>query len=116
MRHSLQLNLPPMPVQPLDTPSEAHVQKLDLPDNSLNEAKESFGRALKSAIGDSSLKEFGDPSQVKRTTDGDISNVIARVWQREDTRLEFVKALAKESGVARVHCTIEFDEPIRRRA
>jgi hypothetical protein len=53
MRPTVQLNLPPMPVQPLDTPPEAQVQKVDLPDVSLNEAKESFGRALKSAIGDS---------------------------------------------------------------
>lgn len=83
-------------------------------DGSLDAAKKSFGRALKTAMGDTSMKEFGDPSLVNRITDGDISSVIGRVWQRNG--LELVKALAKESGVARVHTTIEFDEPKRRQA
>lgn len=96
----------------LDSLGKPVVLKVDLPEESLEIAKKSFGRALKVAIGDSSLKEFGDPSLVNRITDGDISNVIGRVWQRNG--LELVKALAKESGLARVHTTIEFDEPKRR--
>lgn len=91
--------------------AKASVQRMDLPEDSLEIAKKSFGRAVKVAIGDSSLKEFGDPSLVNRITDGDISNVIGRVWQRNG--LALVKALAKESGAARVHTTIEFDEPIK---
>ena len=112
MPRSLQLNLPPALVNRLDTGAESKVQKLDdaakAAEIPLETAKAQIGRALKRTIArtDSVLKDFGDPSQVKRVCDGDVPTVIARAWQREATRREFVLALAEESGLAEVTTTV----------
>lgn len=102
-----QLNLPPTLVKRLDEGHEARIQKLDM---SLEEAKSRVGRAVKAAIrrSDASLKDFGDPSQVNRWTLGENPNV-ARLFQRADTRREFIRALAEEDGAARVRMSIDFD-------
>lgn len=104
MSTSVQLNLPPTPVQRLDNGPDHEVQKVDratvLEDITLEMAKCHIGQALKKTISrtDSVLKDFGDPSQVKRVCDGDVSSVLARAFMRPDTRRELVRALAEESG------------------
>lgn len=97
---SVQRSLPPMEVQRLDA-ADTSVQKMDLDDVPLQMAKSDLGRALQRMITrtDSALKDFGDPSHVKRICDGEFPSVIARAWVREDTRLEFVLALADASGL-----------------
>lgn len=105
-----QINLPPMPVQPLDRRGETVRPESGpstvLPDVSLESAKKQFGRALRRSITDidAPLKEFGDPSHVTRVLEGEIPNVIARVWMRASS--EMVEALARESGKFDVHRTI----------
>lgn len=99
-----QLNLPPAPVQRLETKGDARVQKVDTARNveeiPLEMAKAHIGSALRKTIArtDSVLKDFGDPSQVKRVCDGDVPSVIARAFMKAETRREFVRALAEESG------------------
>jgi urease alpha subunit len=71
-------------------------------------AKCQIGAALRKSIArtNSVLKDFGDPSLVRRVCDGDVPSVIARAWQRADTRRELVKALAEESGAFDVRCSM----------
>lgn len=73
---------------------------MDLNEIPLQMAKAEIGRALHQSITvtDSALKDFGDPSHVKRVCEGDVPSVIARAWQRKDTRDAFVTALAKKAG------------------
>jgi hypothetical protein len=103
-RTESQLNLPPLPVQRLESEGEPRIQKVDLAEIPLEMAKCQIGAALKKTIArtDSVLKDFGDPSQVKRVCDGDVPSVLARAWQRIETRREFVAALAEESGLFEV--------------
>jgi hypothetical protein len=80
----------------------------ELPAISLNMAKCELGSAIHQAIVRTGLplKEFGDSSRVKRVCDGDVSEVIARLWQTEDRRKSFIEALAKASGLFDVHISI----------
>jgi hypothetical protein len=103
-RSSVQLNLPPSPVNRLDGPrptGETAVQKLDSLQIPLEMAKAQIGKAFAKTIARSAsvLKDFGDPSQVKRFCDGDVSTVLAKAWQKPETRRELVKALAEESDM-----------------
>ncbi len=90
----------PEPVQRVENDGESAVQKVDLEEIPLHMAKAQIGKALHQSITrtDSPLKDFGDPSHVKRVCEGDVPSVIARAWQRADTREEFVIALAKRAG------------------
>lgn len=107
-----QLSLPPMPVQRLDKQGETESPKSGPPDRigyiPLDMAKAQIGSALRQTIHGtgSALKEFGDPSHVNRVCDGEIPTVIARAWQRANTRRELVRALAEESGLFHVHLSI----------
>jgi hypothetical protein len=100
MRRSVQLNLPPAPVQRLEGHGEPPVQKVDYVEIPLEMAKAQLGSALRTTIRvtGAALKEFGDPSQVNRVCDGDIPSVLARAWARPHTRKELIKALADASG------------------
>lgn len=107
-RATVQLNLPPVPVQRLENGDEARVQKVDPIDIPLHMAKAQIGSALKDAMkrSDLALKDLGDPSHVRRVCEGDIPNVIARAWSKPETRREFVIALAEASGLAEVETTV----------
>lgn len=107
-RHQDQMALPPMEVQRLEKSGETGVQKVDVPEITLEMAKVQLGSAVRATLRrtDSSLKEFGDPSQVNRVCDGEVPTVLARVWARVDTRRALVIALADESGLFDIHTQI----------
>ena len=92
-----QLNLPPMPVNRVAAGPGGDVHKVDMP---IEAAKQAVGRAVQKAITRSgaALKEFGDKAQVSRWCQGENPNV-ARLFQHEDARRQFVLALAEESGM-----------------
>jgi hypothetical protein len=96
MATSVQLNLPPLPVNRVADEPVSRVNEVDL---ALDQAQLAVGRAVQKAITRSGagLKEFGDKGQVSRWCQGENPNV-ARLFQRRDTRREFIKALAEESG------------------
>jgi hypothetical protein len=108
---SLQQSLPPMEVKRLDGENISRPQNglpRELPAISLQMAKAQIGGALRTTIHrtGASLKEFGDPSRVNRVCDGEIPEALARAWQAEDRRKEFVLALAEASGCFDIHTSI----------
>lgn len=113
MPRSLQRALPPMEVQRVDDANvlgESGGPKSgprDMPEMSLDMAKAQIGSALRQTIRGDALKEYGDPSHVNRVCDGEIPGPLARAWQRPDRRLEFVRELAKASGLHVVRTVIE---------
>lgn len=92
-----QLTFGPLPVHRVDGPSAGDVHKVDMP---IEDAKQAIGRAVGRTLirSGAALKEFGDKSQVRRWTEGENPNV-ARLWQREEVRRQFVLALAEECGM-----------------
>lgn len=110
MSKSVQSPLPPMEVKRLDERQEARVQKLDEAEITLEMAKAQIGRAVGKVIKrtDAVLKDYGDPSLVKRFCDGEVPSVLARVWQRH--RLELLKAMAENEPRVKVRTTFEFEE------
>ena len=110
MPRSVQQPLPPMEVRRVDDQGESRRPEngpREFPEISLDMAKAQIGHALRITIGGSALKEFGDPSQVKRVCDGEIPAPLARAWQRQDRRRAFVRALAEESGLFDVRLSID---------
>jgi hypothetical protein len=115
MKPMVQSPLPPMEVKGLDGDQWARgskVQKLDDASITLDMAKAQLGRAIQKTIfrTNSVLKDFGDPSRVKRVCEGDISEVFARAWQRHDRRREFLRALAEEEASVLVETIYRFKE------
>jgi hypothetical protein len=95
MARSVQQPLPPMLVQRLDERSEGRIQKVDNA-LSLEQARGLAADIVAAVIAESgeSLKAFGDPSQVKRWTQGENPN-LARLIQKTDGRKAMAKALLK---------------------
>jgi hypothetical protein len=106
----MQLTTGPLEVKRLDKDQQPRVQKLDEADITLEMAKAQIGRAVGKTIAhtQSVLKDFGDPSLVKRFCDGEVPSVLARVWQRH--RLELLKAMAESEPRVVVKTTFEFEE------
>ena len=104
MSRSMQLNLPPALVKGVADEGSGQVNKVDMP---MDQAQKAIGRAVGKAItrSGSALKEFGDKGQVSRWCQGENPN-LAKLWQREDVRRQFVLALAEESGLAEVEVTV----------
>lgn len=99
-----------MEVQRLDGDQRTRVQKLDEAGITLEMAKIQIGRAVGTVISrtDCPLKDFGDPSLVKRFCSGEVPSVLARVWQRH--RCELLKAMAESEPSVKVRTIYEFEE------
>jgi hypothetical protein len=107
MGRSVDQEPPSSEVQRLDETGESLSPKSgprQLPNISLEMAKAQIGNALRRTIQGDSLKEYGDPSHVRRVCNGDISEPLARAWAHR--RRELVQALAEESGLFDVHMSI----------
>lgn len=104
-----QLGFGPLPLQRLENaPRNGNsdgLQKVELP---LDDAKVAVGRAVARALtrSGSTLKKFGDPSQVRRWCSGLENPSLARLWTCPEMRRELLVALAEESGCALVDVTI----------
>lgn len=101
MPEHFQQNLPALPLERLETRGEGVLQKVDAAPMSFAEARRVTGSAAYDAIRKSGrgLKDFGDPAQVGRQCKG-LENVnIARLWQDQQTREEFVVELAERAGL-----------------
>jgi hypothetical protein len=96
MPRSVQQPLPPMLVQRLDSEGESHIQKVDTRDLSLEKARGLAADIVSAVITESGapLKAYGDPSQVKRWTQGENPN-LARLLQKTEGRKAMAKALLK---------------------
>lgn len=108
MRTTFAPALRSLPDKRLDAGDPDDIQKLDTADLSLDDARQAVGRAIARAIArsDSSLKDFGDESQVNRWKKGENPN-FARLWRCRRMRRELLVALAEESGFAEVRLTVE---------
>jgi len=106
MNSSVQLGLGPMEVHGSENRREGGVRKVDGDAMSVESAKAQLGGAVRHAIRGRGLKDFGDPSLVKRVCDGEVPTVLAQVWKDPETRRELVTALAEASGLAEVSTTI----------
>lgn len=96
MPRSVQLNLPPSPLERVEMSQPVLLHKEEM---SLDEAKAVVGRAVKSAIRivGAGLKDFGDKSQVGRWCSGQENPNLARLWQDPEVRRVVLLALIKES-------------------
>lgn len=99
--NSVDRTSPPSPDKRFEGESESRVNKLDGVEIPRQMAKAQLGRAYRRTVRASDLrsKSFGDPGQVSRLGSGDWPEPIIRAWQREDTRLELLRNLARESGL-----------------
>lgn len=101
-RTDSQLAFGPMEVNRSDSEGEGAIQKVDLPaDLPLEMAKMQLGATVRRTLKktETPLKVVGDPSQVVRVCEGEIPSVLARVWANTERRREWIKAMAKESGL-----------------
>jgi len=112
MKTSMQATFGPMEVQRLDKGGETKVQKSDEAEMPLEEAKKQIGEALHKTIArtDAVLKDFGDPSLVKRFCEGEVPSVLARAWQRQDRRRELLRALIEKESTITTKTIYVFEE------
>jgi len=99
MPRSVPLHLVPPPVKRIDESGKTRTAEPHLPEMSLETAKAQIGQAGEKAIGGRARKEFGDPAQVTRFCQGEVSSVLARIWQRPETRGQWIEELARSSGL-----------------
>jgi hypothetical protein len=99
-----------------DAESPSVVNKVDrLPEKAIAMAKASVGAALKRAIGDESIKAFGDKGLVSKLTTGEkVPDYLARIYQDETARTEF--ALAMLEGLEHVEIVTETVVRVRKRS
>lgn len=104
--------LPPMEVNRVGRPSArptAMVNPVDHDD--LGQAKAHVGAAVKSAIGDQPLKQFGDKGLMSKVCAGEkVPDYLARIYQDREARRRFVRAWLKDDGAVRVRVVYEFEE------
>lgn len=73
-------------------------------------AKASMGAAVKDAIGDGALKEFGDKGKLSKVISGEkVPEYLARIYQDVPARRRLGLALLKDDPQVRVRLVIECD-------
>lgn len=96
-----QLNLPPAPLDKVDSRPRVRIHKVD---DSLAEAKRAIARAVSRAITRTGTpyKNLGDKSQVGRwcREDEPENPILHRLWQCPQLRKALVITLAEEAGMA----------------
>jgi hypothetical protein len=97
MSHSLQRNLPPMPLPSVERRSEGPLHKVETGDLPLEAAKQLAGAIVADVLHDTRAvaKEYGDRSAVGRWTRGEENPNLARLIQTAAARKAMAKALLK---------------------
>lgn len=87
---------------------EPALPSLDVP---LRMAKVELGAAVTAAIGDAPLKQFGHEGQMSAVCSGEkVPDYLARIYEDDDARLRFAKALLHGDTRVRFTTVIEIDE------
>jgi hypothetical protein len=87
------------------------VNKVDHGPDPLEIAKVLVGRALKAGIGDEPLKTYGDKGLLSNVLSGEkVPDYLARIYQNDEARRRFARALLADDDAVRVRTVIEWDE------
>lgn len=87
------------------------VSNVDRDADPLEIAKVSVGRALKAGIGDEPLKAYGDRGFMSNVLSGEkVPEYLARIYQNDEARRRFARALLADDDAVRVRTVIEWDE------
>ena len=99
-RSSVQLNLPPAPLQRVERHGEAVLHKVENDDLPLEKAKELAGEIVRAVLKDTdaTAKEFGDKSQVGRWARGLENPNLAKLIASTERRKAMARALLKSCG------------------
>lgn len=111
MGRSFQHQLPPMEVRRPDSERKPQSGNRTLPEIPLEMAKAGIGRAIKSAIGDDSMKVYGDDSLMAKVISGErIPDYLARIYRNPDARRRYALELLKGDPRVRIRTTVDWDE------
>lgn len=109
-----QLNLPPQEVRRSDCVAgrgESAVNKADHDaDSPLDAGKKAVGGAVKFAMGQRAMKEFGDTGQMSNVCSGEkVPEYLARIWNDREARRRFGMAFMR-GGKVRVQTVMSWED------
>lgn len=87
------------------------VNKVDHEPDPLEIAKIRVGEALRAGIGHEPLKTYGDKGLMSNVLSGEkVPDYLARIYQNNEARRRFARALLADDCTVRVRTVIEWDE------
>lgn len=107
-----QLNLPPVEVKASHRDSERRAEAVkELHHVKFRSAKAGMGAAVEQAIGSKPLKAFGHEGLISGVCSGEkVPEYLARIYEDEEARVRFARALLDGIDGVRVRTVIEIDE------
>lgn len=109
MSPSVQLNLPPLPVNRVATEAKADVNQVDTDELPLDRARELGGQIVTKTLDGTPLKAVADKGQVSRWKAGENPN-FAKLISSEGRRKAMAKALLKSCKGVRLREVYEIEE------